>query len=87
MTTWAARQLYRGCYFEHPKWRDQCGQGLRCKVTAMCNGLVYYRPHYGWRDDGSEWLGAPMYFALDDADKYVARPTSPYLRSARGAAN
>lgn len=68
-----------GEYFEHRKWRDQMNdQPLRCKITRVAKGTVYYRPHYGWHDDGTEWLGSPIYFHVDQAPRYVAKQTLPY---------
>jgi hypothetical protein len=78
MSTYAQRQISRGAYFAHTKWLDSNNQSLRCKVTRIARGMVYYRPHYGWLQNGTEWLGTPWKFAMEDADKYVAGPTSPY---------
>ena len=80
----AANQIYKGAYFTHSRWLDpdHSNQPMRCKVTRVARGLVYYRPHYGWHDDGTEWLGNPWKFGIEDADKYFSRQSSPYARSA-----
>lgn len=82
MTIWAARILRRGSYFLSRVWLDPdySGQPLRCKVTAIRQGTVYYRPHYGWHDDGSEWLGSTARFPLDEADRWVSGPCNPKPR-------
>jgi hypothetical protein len=44
---------------------------LEMKVTRIAMGVVYYRPHYGLHDDGTEWLGAPASFPLEQAGKWI----------------
>jgi hypothetical protein len=62
-----------GMIFEHKKWLDpeMNGRPLRCKITKIARGSIYYRPYYGKHCDGSEWLGSPAFFAVDDAAKYM----------------
>ena len=46
-------------------------QPLRCKITRIAQGVLYYRPHYGLHDDGTEWLGSATYCLLADIDRYL----------------
>jgi hypothetical protein len=74
---------YKGAYFFHSKFLDPAnGQSLRCKVTRIAQGTVYYRPHYGWHEDGKEWLGACSYFAVEKFDTYSDGACQPYIRHA-----
>lgn len=71
--------LKRGSTFLHRFWLDvskaPAREPLRCRVTKVSGGSVYWRADYGKHDDGTEWLGSPMRFQLDDASRYV-RPES-----------
>jgi len=62
-----------GMIFAHKKWLDPQvnGQALRCKVTKIAKGKIYYRPFYGRHADGSEWLGSPAFFAIEAAERYM----------------
>lgn len=63
--------MKRGEYYLHRHYIDtNIDMPLRCKVTRIAQGVVYYRPHYGYHEDGSEWLGSPAYFPIEDASKY-----------------
>lgn len=65
--------MKRGDIFTHRHWLNpETNQPLRCKITKVAGGTLYYRPHYGFHDDGSEWLGKPMYFPVADSAKYIA---------------
>ena len=44
---------------------------LKCKITAIRQGVIYYRPYYGLHDDGTEWLGSGSYFPKADIQKYL----------------
>lgn len=59
----------RGDIFEHASFLSSAHLPervpLKCKVTKVAQGVVYYRPFYGVHEDGSEWLGAPSYTPLD----------------------
>jgi hypothetical protein len=64
--------LIRGQCFTHKHWLNpETMKPLRCVVTAIRQGVTYYRPKYGVHDDGSPWLGAPAYFPTNDWPKYV----------------
>jgi len=72
-------ELKVGDYFYHKKWIDAKGRGpLKCKITKIAHGVIYYRPHYDWHDDGTEWLGFPTYFPIGEIDYYVGEMTEPY---------
>lgn len=69
----AAGSLKRGTIFEHRHWLDpQSNKPLRCKVTRVAMDTIYYRPHYGFHDDGSEWLGGVACFPISQTARYVA---------------
>lgn len=53
----------RGTKFIHAKWLDENNCPLRCEVTRASNGQVW------WKADGES--KAQLYFALEDAGKYV----------------
>ena len=56
----------RGTIFAHKHFLDpNTRQPLRCKVTAVRAGLVYYRPFYGTHEDGSDWLGSSWHVPLE----------------------
>ena len=65
--------LKQGDIFTHRHWLDpdHSNAPLRCKVTKIARGMVYYRPYYGLHDDGTEWLGALWKFELMNAARYV----------------
>jgi hypothetical protein len=81
--------MKRGEYFEHRYWLrpDMSGAKLICKITKLTSYGIYYRPHYGWHDDGSEWLGRSAYFRRDriEISRYmgpiVQQPSCPQERS------
>jgi hypothetical protein len=50
----------RGMEFEHKTWRDATGNPLRCRITAVRSGVVYWKPVAA---DGS--LGGSMYCDID----------------------
>jgi hypothetical protein len=60
-----------GTIFTHKHYLtpDYSGEHLKCKVTKVSQGVVYYRPFYGMHDDGSEWLGSPCYIPKEDFNK------------------
>ncbi|WP_297502666.1 hypothetical protein [Ferrovum sp.] len=46
-----------GMEFLHATWLNNKNQPMRCRITALRKGVIYWRPV---AEDGS--LGAPMYF-------------------------
>jgi hypothetical protein len=54
--------MKRGDTFTHARWLDTDHKPLRCVVTRVARGLVYWRPIDG---------GSPMYFELSKASQYV----------------
>jgi hypothetical protein len=69
----------RGLRFIHRHWLDEAGDPLTCVVTRVAKGIVYYRPDYGTRLDGSPWRGAPSYVPVEAFDRY-ARELDSHLR-------
>ena len=73
--------MTKGQIFLHKRWLDAQFMPqripLRCIVTRIAQGVIYYRPLYGAHDDGTPWLGAPSYFPISDAHKYILPSTSP----------
>ena len=68
-----AQTFRRGTMFYHRHYRDPVHGGpLRCVVTAIRGGVLYYRPDYGTHDDGTPWRGAPAYFPVEDAPRYAS---------------
>lgn len=58
----ATKAPKRGEIYQHRHFRyPASNKALLCKVTRIVSGVAYYRPHYGYHDDGSEWLGSPYY--------------------------
>lgn len=52
----------RGFLFAHRHFRDPAdNKPLRCKVTRVAQGVVYYRPIFARHDDGTSWYGSPAY--------------------------
>ena len=44
----AEEKLHRGQWFFHTKWLDRDGVSpLRCVITRVAKGMVYYRPAGG----------------------------------------
>lgn len=63
----------KGMMFKHTRFMDPSTNApLVCKVTKIAGGTVYCRPFYGYHDDGSEWLGSPWYFRLEEFKAHVA---------------
>ncbi len=58
-------QPKRGMEFLHATWLDNKNQPMRCRITALRKGVIYWRPV---AEDGS--LGSPMYF---DAEQFLSR--------------
>jgi hypothetical protein len=58
--------MKRGDKFIHRRWLDENNQPLKCEVTRVARGLVY------WKAEGER--KAKHYFRLEEADKYV-RPS------------
>lgn len=56
-------KLKRGDVFIHQKWLDENYQPCRCVVTAVRQGVVY------WKQEGEK--KAKMYFSEDLAYRYV----------------
>ena len=54
--------MKQGQIFIHTKWLDEDYKPLRCCITKISRGCVYWRPVSG---------GAPMYFAIENADQYM----------------
>ena len=64
--------LKRGVCFIHKRWLDGSNnQPLKCQITRIARGLMYYRADYGLHDDGTPWLGAPYFIAVEDAGKVI----------------
>lgn len=63
-----------GDRFEHKRVFDPITKrpivGL---VTRVAGGIVYYRPDFGFHDDGTPWLGSPHYFPIDQQSRWVSR--------------
>lgn len=60
-----------GDVFLHSRFlADDLKSKLRCRVTAVRRGRVY------WRDD-DEGTKGQMWFPLDEAEKYVAARIEP----------
>lgn len=55
--------MKRGTKFIHKNWLDDKNQPLRCEVTRVARGLVY------WKGEGER--KAKWFFSLDEASKYV----------------
>lgn len=67
-------KLRRGDRFEHRRYlRPDENSPLVCVVTAVRQGVIYYRPDYGVHDDGTPWLGSPSYFPADQESRYVGK--------------
>ena len=69
--------IKRGDYFTHRYYFTEDGAGkrpLRCKVTKVAKGLVYYRGVYS--EPGSpELLGAVYYSTIEDMADRAALAT------------
>jgi hypothetical protein len=69
--------MEKGDLFQHAHWLDSSKMPehvpLTCKVTKVERGMIYYRPYYGKHDDGSEWLGSPAYFPIEQIGHYVRK--------------
>lgn len=52
-------------------WRNYDNQAIPMRITKIASGLVYYRPYYGKHDDGTDWLGSPAYFPIEQAHKWL----------------
>lgn len=55
--------MKRGDKFIHARWLDENNQPLRCEVTRVARGLVY------WKAEGE--IRARQYFPLSEAERYV----------------
>lgn len=55
--------MKRGDKFTHARWLDKSNQPLQCVVTAVRNGVVYWRAHDG--------IKSRQWFPIEDAAKYV----------------
>lgn len=66
--------MKKGTMFEHAKWLNpEDGSPLKCKVTRVAQGTVYYRPYYGKHLDGTEWFGNSTHFPVEMIGRYVAK--------------
>jgi hypothetical protein len=55
--------MKRGDKFIHAKWLDDKNQPLRCEVTRVAKGLVY------WKAEGER--KAKHFFSAEESTKYV----------------
>lgn len=55
--------IKRGTTFTHRNWKNTAGGPITCVVTAVRNGVVY------WRELGDS--KSRHFFDIIDADKYV----------------
>lgn len=55
--------MKRGDKFIHAKWLNENNQPLRCEVTKVAQGVVY------WKVEGER--RARQFFPLEDVSKYV----------------
>ena len=60
----------KGHIYTHRKFFDPVTKRpLRCKVTKVAKGIVYYRGYYGVDLSGDEVLGGLSFFDVEDAPK------------------
>ena len=64
-------QMKRGATFIHRRFMNADRTPLRCRITRIAQGVIYYRPDYGTHDDGTPWLGSPSYFPTTDFERYA----------------
>jgi len=64
--------MKRGDKFIHARFLDEKNQPLRCEVTRVAKGLVY------WKAEGER--KAKYYFSLEEKDKYVMGSSSTTTR-------
>jgi hypothetical protein len=77
-----ASTIKRGMLFSHKHYIDPAdNKPLRCKVTRVAQGVVYYRPIYRKHDDGSEWCGGPSYISEAEFLTIVDQPTFDQMLS------
>ena len=57
--------LKRGDKFTHAKWLDEHNKPLRCEVTRVAHGVIY------WKGEGER--KAKFYFKIEHADQYIKR--------------
>lgn len=60
--------LKPGETFTHAHWLDEQNQPLRCIVTAVRHGVIYYKPVSG---------GTSFYFPIEEAARYTRPDTAP----------
>ena len=56
-------KLKRGTVFVHARWLGDDDKPLRCRITAVRKGVVYWT--------GMDGDSAKMFFGVHEADKYV----------------
>ena len=67
-------EMKRGTLFQHKHWLNPAdGSPMVGVVTRVAQGVIYWRPHYGKHDDGTDWLGAPAYFPKEQTGRYVSK--------------
>lgn len=54
--------MKRGDLFTHAHWLDANHRPLRCRVTRVADGVVYWKPIDG---------GKSMYFPITESARYV----------------
>lgn len=72
-------ELKKGTKFLHSRYLDvsklpEKVQQL-CVITAIRQGVIYYKPVYGTHDDGTPWLGSSTYFPKEQAGRWILEVT------------
>ena len=54
--------MKRGDIFIHKFWLNEKNEPLKCRVTKIQHGVIFYRPVDG---------GKPAYFPIEQAARYI----------------